>query len=291
MEIERRRYEPLGEAWAIRRGALELVVVTEVGPRIMSFRHGDGPNLLFVDTADVRRRDWRFYGGSRFWVSPETESAYHPENSPGEVTVTDDELRVVIPAEPSGLRRSTTIRAAASHAGFEIEYRLANEGEMLARGGAWILTCALGPGRLICPWNEGSAAWATQMVRYWRRWSTFGTDIASPQWHHGNEVFWIDPTGETGKVGLFSAQGLLALVREDGTFVKQSDPVPWASYPDGGCNLEVCTTSRFIEMETLSPLVDLHPGDALVHREQWLFVPQRFGPEDWAALPPLVGRA
>lgn len=270
------------EAWRIRRNGVELVVVGEIGPRIMSLRRGDGPNILHVDEElAVRRGDWTFYGGSRFWVSPETEASYHAENARCSVVVDAAGITLAAPAEPSGLRRSLRIAAGDGDEDFRITYRLANQGEMIARGGIWVLSCIRGPGRLVCPWDDGTDAWSTQMIRFWRRWSTFGTDVASPQWHLGNGMLVIEPTGEVGKVGLFSKHGLLALVRPDGTFAKYARPMPGLTYPDGGCNLEICTTPNFIEMETLGPVMDLLPGDSIEHEERWLWTADRFEPNQW----------
>ena len=42
-----------------------------------------------------------------------------------------------------------------------------------------------------------------------------------------------------------------------------------ARYPDGGVNFETYTDARFLELESLSPLVSLAPGASVVHTETW----------------------
>ncbi|MGL4554687.1 MAG: hypothetical protein ACRC33_26270, partial [Gemmataceae bacterium] len=45
--------------------------------------------------------------------------------------------------------------------------------------------------------------------------------------------------------------------------------VEGAAYPDRGCNVETFTDADMLEMETLSPLVTLAPGEAVTHAEAW----------------------
>ena len=67
-----------------------------------------------------------------------------------------------------------------------------------------------------------------------------------------------------------------------------------AQYPDFGCNFEVFTNPEFIELETLGPLVELHPRETVEHREEWwLFADVPSGEnDDWiaSAVVPLVKR-
>ncbi|MCL2741947.1 MAG: DUF4380 domain-containing protein, partial [Oscillospiraceae bacterium] len=40
-------------------------------------------------------------------------------------------------------------------------------------------------------------------------------------------------------------------------------------YPDFGSSFETYTDGDFLEMETLSPMVTLGPGDSVSHSERW----------------------
>jgi hypothetical protein len=62
----------------------------------------------------------------------------------------------------------------------------------------------------------------------------------------------------------------LTLARPDLTFViRAADVNPHLVYPHGGCNVEVYTSSNYLEMETLGPLTGLAYGQGTVHRQQW----------------------
>src|SRR4051794_41449809 len=62
-------------------GAVELIVTTAVGPRIISARRADGENVLWVDpdAAGLTGGDeWRSYGGGPRLVSAPTPPAAAP---------------------------------------------------------------------------------------------------------------------------------------------------------------------------------------------------------------------
>jgi hypothetical protein len=114
------------------------------------------------------------------------------------------------------------------------------------------------------------------------------SDVASEQWRPGPDLFRVYPTGEEGKVGTNSPAGWVALCRNDATFAKSRRWAP-ANYPDGGCSLEVYTSERFIELETLGPLETVVPGAAIGHEEEWSVTAQVVDPSDGDALRELVG--
>ena len=71
------------------------------------------------------------------------------------------------------------------------------------------------------------------------------------------------------KLGYASTTGWLAYWREGPLFRKSFDLHPGAAYPDGGCSAEVYCGDRFIELESLGPLVLLAPGMQTQFTETW----------------------
>jgi hypothetical protein len=43
-------------------------------------------------------------------------------------------------------------------------------------------------------------------------------------------------------------------------------------YPDRGSSIECYRDHRFLELETLGPIVTLEPGDGVNHREVWQMI-------------------
>jgi hypothetical protein len=286
LQIERTEFLGWREAYRLREGKAEMVVVAEIGPRILSLSVGDGPNLLFVDqeTAGQGQGDavWHIYGGHRVWVAPETVDTYAPDNARCEVDVSDDGLTVTAPVTPqTGLQKRLAVTAQGGR--FVVEQGVRNTGDMLCAGAVWALTCVEPGGVIVFPWGRGGT-WDLKKIVYWNRWIDHGSDVNSRQWRAGPDLFSVVPTGEEGKVGSNSPEGWVALCREDATFVKSRRWVPGVRYPDEDCSLQVYTCERFIEMETLSPLAVFYPGAEVVHREIWTVTAEATDPADGVAL-------
>ena len=252
----------------------ELVVLTGIGPRIISFRPEGGDNIFWVNeddfsSGDARENTFRVFGGTRLWLSPETEASYRPDNGPCEVVTSDGTVTVAsAPDTTTKIRKSMKITAHDEC--FSVTYTIKNEGTHLVTAGLWALTC-MQPKKgasILLPWGDGGP-WDVKDMKYWRRWLGSGTDINSTQWNPTNEFFIVDPTGEEGKVGFANGRGFALYTFGDKAFIKHAGYVPTAHYPDGGCSCEVYTCKRFYEIETLSPLFVLGPDASRSHYERW----------------------
>ena len=302
MTIERIEYRDWPVAYACVVGPVELVVVTSIGPRILSLRREGGPNLLYEDETDFGVGAWRLYGGHRFVTAPESASTYHPDNEPCDVRVSHGRLRITPPPDPDGLQKTLTIGPGLPGPGFEIVHGMANRNRRFWHGALWACTCVKPAGRVILsrsaptdlepqhPGALGAGALAPQElgtpvgnVRFVadgqgaRYWTVAGCDYAgptSPQWGWHDGQFVVQPPLTTGKVGLLSSEGRLTLVRPELRFsICATDVNSRLAYPHGGCNVEVYTSAHYLELETLGPLTRLAPGQEIVHRQAWQLVP------------------
>jgi hypothetical protein len=291
LQIEQTRFLEWEQAYRLRLGEAEMIVVTEIGPRILSLTVDGGPNLLFVDEEmEIGRGEgkhaWHIYGGHRVWVAPETEDVYAPDNVPCDVEIADGELTVLAPPSVrTSLQKRLTVRA---HDGrFVLEHGVRNVGDTLYAGAVWALTCVVPRGVVAFPWGRGGV-WDLKKIVYWNRWMDHRSDVTSGQWQPGPDLFRVFPTGEEGKVGTNSPEGWVALCREDATFIKSRQWLPSAHYPDEDCSLQVYTYAAFIELETLGPIVPIYPGSEVTHEETWTVTGQAVDPTDGAALRALV---
>ena len=69
------------------------------------------------------------------------------------------------------------------------------------------------------------------------------------------------------KFGLNAEDGWLAYVNHGVAFIKNFAHLVDAEYPDNGCSVEVFTNNNMLEIETLSPLYVLSPGEEISHVE------------------------
>jgi hypothetical protein len=74
------------------------------------------------------------------------------------------------------------------------------------------------------------------------------------------------------KIGALNTPGWAAYINANQLFVKRFPAVPDADYPDFGCNCELFTNHRMLELESLSPLKTLNQGAAIDHEERWFLV-------------------
>ena len=292
LKVEQVEFLGWQEAYQISLGDASMVVVTEIGPRILSLSVGQGSNLLYVNPETVGKGQsdaaWNIYGGHRIWVSPETAATYAPDNTSCEVEVVDGKLTVLAPVEAqTGLRKRLTVGEQDGR--FAVEQGVLNTIDQLYTGAVWALTCVAPTGTVAFPWGRGGG-WDLKKIVYWKAWLGTGSDVNSQQWHPGPDLFKIVPTGEVGKVGTNAPEGWIGLCREDGTFVKSHQWVPSAKYPDEDCSMQVYTCPEFIEMETLSPLTTFYPGQEVVHRELWAVTADAVDPDDGATLRKLLAK-
>jgi hypothetical protein len=252
----------------------ELVVLTEVGPRIISFRPENGDNIFYVNEKDFSWKEkgsktWHVYGGTRLWTSPETELTYSPDNSKSETHIEDERVLIQGPVDPNTkLRKTIDIRALPST--FHITFAVKNEGRHLFSAGLWALTCVRPQdgSEIFLPWGEISE-WNVKDMKYWRSWLGSRTAVGSEQWRPTDEFFVVRPNGQTGKVGFANRWGFALYRAGDVSFIKYADYIESAFYPDGGCSFEVYTSKEFYEIETLSPLFMMKPGSTYTHSEVW----------------------
>ncbi|MGC8779079.1 MAG: hypothetical protein ACP5Q4_10435, partial [Candidatus Caldatribacteriaceae bacterium] len=93
-----------------------------------------------------------------------------------------------------------------------------------------------------------------------------------PRWRFGNKYVTLkqDPENTTpNKAGFGNKQGWGAYLFGEYLFLKIAPYRLGAKYPDMGCSFEMYTDHRFLELESLGPLVNLKPQETVEHVEHW----------------------
>ncbi|MCI0537514.1 MAG: DUF4380 domain-containing protein [Verrucomicrobiales bacterium] len=275
MRIARVRWKDWDALRCVAREC-EMIVGVSAGPRILSLRHGAGPNLLYHDTTDFRVGDWRLHGGHRFTVAPEGEGTYAPDNAPCAVETRRKVIRVAAPPGENGTRRVLVISAATDGSGFDLRHVLENNGVGSWRGALWGITCVPHAGTVVAPRTH-------PRLRFW-------PGAEREHWHLAPRHIAVTPNGARAKAGWHSAAGWLASLQRAATFVIHCPDAPPAhECVDEGCNLEVFTCADYVELETLSGLVTLAPGEHATHLQRWRLLAPKFTPQDWAAIAAQAG--
>ena len=77
------------------------------------------------------------------------------------------------------------------------------------------------------------------------------------------------PTGQKYKIGVGHPEGSVRYVNRGVLFEKLLDIQAGAEYTDGGVSFETFLCDHMVEVETLSPLMDIGVGESVSHSEFW----------------------
>jgi len=262
------------ETQTIDLGLVDVVIAMNAGPRILGFARHGGPQLFASLPDDVIEHPasgtYRFLGGHRLWRAPEEPAiTYAPDDDPVDVTVMDAGFELVGPLGADAIVKAITV---TQHGDATIvDHELRNEGWTPVRCAPWAITQLVPGGTAYLPQQLGPAdedgVLPNRHIVLWPY-----TDLSMPEVTISQEqvtVFASDRPSKS-KVGLPNRAGWIAYALGDELFVK------WSAlhrdrdlYVDRGVSVECYRDERFIEMETLGPLVTLQPGKRAVHREIW----------------------
>jgi hypothetical protein len=264
-----------GEALSLSTKAIELVVTTSVGPRVVELRSkaGKAGNLFIQFPADEPRAyGCKIRGGHRLWHSPEhTERTYQPDDDPLAVKPLKNGVALAQPVEPvTGMQKAMKLELVGDRT-VRVTHALTNHGLWPVETAAWALTMFRGGGYGVLPLlPKGNHADGDLLPTYsFVPWTY--TDLSLPVWDLHRDFLGIDvaKTRAAQKFGITNYPGWSAYWLQGTTFVKYAPVQPGATYPDFGCAFETFTNGGMIEFETLSPIAKLAPGESVTHVEHW----------------------
>jgi len=276
VRVEKVSYGGWPNCYQLSNGIVELVVTTDVGPRVIRFGFVGETNEFKEFTSMLGKTggdEWHIYGGHRLWHAPEsTPRTYFADNHPVRLEAQSDFVRVIQPTEPmTGIRKEMDIRVEAGAAHVQVTHRLRNEGCWVVKLAPWALSVMAPEGTAVLPLPpRGTHPEMLQPVNALTLWAY--TDMSDPRWTWGQKYILLRQDSNARvpqKAGAWVPDGWAAYARHGHLFVKTFQPVPGASYPDLGCSTEIFTNAEMLELETLGPLVELQPDAAVEHVEHW----------------------
>jgi hypothetical protein len=265
-----------GQCVRLANGTVEVLLATEIGPRVVGYGFVGGDNLLgWVPEASVKTElgEWKPWGGHRLWSAPEhMPRSYSPDNEPVDVQVSGPIVTLTQAVEPkTGIQKILTVTLAETGTGVTVGHRLVNRNLWDIQVSPWALSIMNTGGTIILPQEPyASHDDALLPVRAMTLWAY--TDLSDPRWQIGPKFLRLRTDASRAgsqKVGIANRQGWAAYHRNGHLFVKRYDWQDAATYPDFGVNTEAYTAGAFVELETLGALVSLAPGAAATHEERW----------------------
>jgi hypothetical protein len=277
MNVQKVEYKGWPNCYRWSNGLVDLVVTTDVGPRIIRFSFiGEANEFKEYEEmlGQVGGDQWQIYGGHRLWHAPEAmPRTYCPDNGPVEIQVYADFIRLIQPVEATtGIQKEMDISLAVDRPHVRVVHRLRNCLLWPVEVAPWALSVMAPGGVAILPLpprgRHEEHLLPTGALVLWAY-----TDMSDPRWAWGHRYIRLrqDPTRATPqKIGVMApADNWLAYWRDGHLFLKTFSVFPGVRYPDFGACAEVFTNAEMLELETLGPLTALLPGATVEHTEDW----------------------
>jgi hypothetical protein len=276
VRIEKIDYKGWPNSYRVSNGEIELVVTSDIGPRIMRLAFVGGNNI-FKEYADqmgkTGEKEYQLRGGHRLWVSPETlATSWALDNVPVQIEIRGDVLEATEPVEPTtGLQKQIIVRMDATGTGVEVLHRLKNTTPWAIEYAPWAMSMMAPGGTAITGFpprgKHPEMLSATNPLVMWAY-----TDLSDKRWRITKKYLALrnDPqAAEPQKIGTFNPKTWAAYLLGTELFLKQTSADPKRTYPDFGCSFETFTNAEMLEMETLGPMTKVQPGAAAEHVERW----------------------
>jgi hypothetical protein len=277
MTIEKIAYGGWPNCYRVSNGEVELVLTSDVGPRIMRFGFIGGQNFFreFEDQMGTSgESEWVARGGHRLWIAPEDPvKSYAPENGPVAVKIENRVIEATQPVEPlTGIEKKIAVRMASTGACVEVVHTLRNASRETLEVAPWALSMMARGGHGIHGFPpRGTHPEELAPTNPLVMWAF--TDLSDPRWKFTKKYMVLrqDPANAVPqKLGTWNAKTWGAYLLNGELFVKKYDTLAGPSaYPDYGCSYETFTNADILELETLGPLTHLAPGQSVTHTENW----------------------
>jgi hypothetical protein len=273
--VNKMNYAGWPNCFRITDESVELIAVTDVGPRLIRLGFKDETNL-FVEIPDQVGQtggdSWKNYGGHRLWHSPESLiRTYYPDNSSIQATVLENGIHLRQPIESNtGIEKEIILTLDEGEHHFTVEHRMSNRGIWPITFSPWALSVMSTGGVAIIPQFRKPDKENLLPNRILSLWPY--TDMNDPRVTWGSRYITVkqDPQNKNPfKFGLSVPEGWMAYLVNGYLFIKKFSYSPNQTYPDGGVNVELYTNHRFLELETLGVLQTVAPGATVTHTEVW----------------------
>ncbi len=295
-------YQNYGKCLEISNGTVQLLVTTDIGPRIIRYAFVGGENMLFEDTARSRKETgpafdkfgggtWYIYGGHRLWTSPEgMPKSYYPDNEPVHVEIIENGAVFTPPVQKwNQYQLSISVTMCPDTGSVTLGHTVTNHAAWPVELAPWALTVLAPGGTEIVPMpTRDTGLLSNRLLALWPY-----AKMNDPRVTWGDKYITLrQQPGATQnfKLGLNSEHGYAMYFNHGDVFIKRFTPVLDGNYPDGGMSFETFTDGSFLEMETLGETTVIAPGDTAVHEERWMLAKEDAPAMDEAAYDALAAK-
>jgi hypothetical protein len=273
--IEKIAYSSWENCFRLSNGSIELIVTSDVGPRIIRLAHIGGENFFAEIKNQIGRsgeKQWMIRGGHRLWIAPERKPlTYELDNDPVEIKFVQSGIKTIEKTGAlSGCRKKMTIRMDPSKDEVTVLHEITNKSRRAIEMAPWALSVMAPGGMAVIPLPPRIPHSAEVLPN--QEWTLWGyTDLSDPRFTIGSGHIFFRHDSKKGpnKLGLLQKEGWSAYVLNGDLFLKTVPYAKGAVYPDGNVNFETFSNKQMLELETLGPITKLSPGRTVRHIEEW----------------------
>ncbi len=276
MRTYEREHEILGRLLCAECGEITVGVALDFGLRISYLSFGGSENLFFEQPNDMTElstpEGWRVRGGHRLWLAPEGKHDYYPDNESITAEVLADGLRIRQKNDP-WLRAEKTVEIRfLPENTLELRHLVKNTDTASRRVSLWGVTSLAAGGTEYIPMAVRDGGSDPNHVFATWDYTSLGDERAT----YERDLITLDhyATGKKYKIGVGHPKGSVRYENRGVVFEKLLDVKDGAEYPDGGVSFETFLCDHMVEVETLSPLMDIGAGETATYSEFWKLTKQ-----------------
>lgn len=269
----------------VELGSYQIGIANDFGPRIVSLRRDDSPQLLAqLDTGQAIDHPggvYRFHGGHRLWAAPEiAEITYAGDDHLCEVNVENGTASVTAPPDGAGLTK--TMKVSCRGDDLMVEHRIEGTPGDDRELAAWAITqFPLGGLALLPMTSDDTGPRPNRTVVLWPY-----TSLDDPRLRFDTGAALITASdGPPLKLGVGPVAQRLGYLREGWLFTKEAVFTSEGAVPDFGARSQVYVGQGFCELECIGGLVAIGDRPARIS-EIWTAATC---PDEGAALDATLG--
>ncbi|MBU5483579.1 DUF4380 domain-containing protein [Clostridium sp. MSJ-11] len=275
-------YKNFGICVKMSNSEIELYITIDKGPRIIRYGFIDGENQFCEDiptTMEVLGDTWSLMGGHRLWHSPENNPrTYIPDNKPVKWSKNGNSITLEMEEEPwTQVKKEMEIHLKGEGTEVEILHKLTNNNAWTIELSAWAITVMASGGVEVIPQPKRETnLLPNRVISLWPY-----SKMNDERIYWGDKYILLKQNRSKKhpfKLGIANEEGWAAYFNHNSLFIKKYKHILEENYPDFGASYETYTNEYMVEMETLSPLKKLLPGESITHAEKWQLIGDVFYP-------------
>lgn len=273
VKIIKKEFNGWKDCVEVSNGLVDFIATTVVGPRIIRFGFTDSKNEFCEvkhQMGKIGGDEWNIFGGHRLWHSPEARPrSCFPDNFPINWSEIENGISLSQPMETTtGIKKDIDISLSQDKPMVTVIHKLTNMGMWPLEFAVWALSVMAPGGKAIIPQpSRETDLLANRSVALWPY-----AKMNDSRVYWGDKYITVnqDTQAKTPfKLGIPNEDGWAAYYNSGHLFVKKFTHFINEKYPDYGSSWETYTNHFMMEMESLSPLKVLEPGETASHKETW----------------------